>query len=649
MTPQLAAYLEQLLTRVRESGALALFEASAPELRDALPRVLAASDFVCNSLARDAALAQWLIDDAALMRPLARGEMAQRLAALTHEPDLAGFMAALRRQREREMVRIAWRDLAGWATLHETLADTSAFADAAISAAVDYASVDLERAYGQPLNTAGERQSFIVLGMGKLGGEELNFSSDIDLIFLFPDKGTTSGSRCIDNEDFFTRLGRLVIRLLGERTAEGGVFRVDMRLRPFGDSGPLTASSLFLDSYLQTHGRDWERYAWIKARAITGDRAYKAIQAESVRPFVYRRYLDFGVFEALREMKGLIEKEVARRDLADHVKLGPGGIREIEFIVQAYQLIRGGQDRRMQTPSLLAVLPQLAGGKLLPARVAQELEAAYVFLRRIENRLQMLADAQAHTIPPDAVTRERIALSMGFDDWQACGAELDLHRARVTRAFQEVMFARNEAAPVETPGVNGIVDAWVRGAEEPRLAAALEARGFNDATQAAALLMEFRGGGALRRLDAPGRARLDTLMPRLLAAIVDQRVDQKADVLRRILRVLEAIGSRSAYFALLNENAQVRRKLVELAAHGEFLAAQIASHPLLLDELLDESAGGPAHFARGARSGSVGAPRANGRGRARAAGGSTAPVSARGDIPRGHRRPHRQDFADAGQ
>jgi glutamate-ammonia-ligase adenylyltransferase len=597
VTPQLAAFCEQQLTRVRESGALALFESSAPELRDALPGVLAGSDFVCNSLARDVGLARWLIDGAALTRPLARGEMAQRLAAEIAEPDLAGFMAALRRQREREMVRIAWRDLAGWATLNETLADTSAFADAAIQAAVDYASLDLARTYGEPLNTAGERQEFIVLGMGKLGGEELNFSSDIDLIFLFPDKGTTGGARCIDNEDFFTRLGRLVIRLLGERTADGGVFRVDMRLRPFGDSGPLTVSALFLDNYLQTHGRDWERYAWIKARAVTGAAAYKLIQAESVRPFVYRRYLDFGVFEALREMKGLIEKEVARRDLAEHVKLGPGGIREIEFVVQAFQLIRGGQDRRMQTSSLLAVLPQLAGGKLLPARVAQELEAAYVFLRRLENRLQMLADAQAHTIPTDAVARERVAMAMGFGDWDACGVELDLHRARVTRAFQEVLFARNEAATAEMPGVNGVAEAWVRGAEGAQLADALDARGFADAAQSAALLSEFRAGGALRRLDAPGRARLDTLMPRLLAGIVDQGADlhlqgsQQVDVLRRILRVLEAIGSRSAYFALLNENAQVRRKLVELAARGEFLAAQIASHPLLLDELLDDSAG----------------------------------------------------------
>ncbi|HEV7609691.1 MAG TPA: bifunctional [glutamate--ammonia ligase]-adenylyl-L-tyrosine phosphorylase/[glutamate--ammonia-ligase] adenylyltransferase [Steroidobacteraceae bacterium] len=600
MTPELAAYCEQQLTRVRDSGALAVFEAAAPELRDALPRVLAASDFVCASLGRDSAdekwpLSRWLIDQAALTRPLARGEMAQRLkAAAGAEPDLAGFMAALRRQREREMVRIAWRDLAGWANLNETLADTSAFADVAIEAAVEFAGHDLARMYGEPRSVAGIAQPFIVLGMGKLGGEELNFSSDIDLIFVFPDKGTTSGARCIDNEDFFTRLGRLVIRLLGERTAEGSAFRVDMRLRPFGDSGPLTVSALFLDNYLQTHGRDWERYAWIKARAITGVEAYKHIHAESVRPFVYRRYLDFGVFEALREMKALIQKEVARRDLAEHVKLGPGGIREIEFVVQAFQLIRGGQDRRMQTQSLLAVLPQLAGGKLLPARVAQELEAAYVFLRRLENRLQMLGDNQVHTVPGDPLTRERVAMAMGFDDWEACAAALDQHRARVTYAFQDVMFARNEAASVDMPGVNGIAEAWMRGIEGPQLAAALETRGFAEAARAAALLTEFRGNATLRRLDAPGRARLDTLMPRLLAAVADVGLAEspQVDVLRRVLRILEAIGSRSAYFALLNENAQVRRKLVELAARGEFLAAQIASHPLLLDELLDETTEG---------------------------------------------------------
>jgi [glutamine synthetase] adenylyltransferase / [glutamine synthetase]-adenylyl-L-tyrosine phosphorylase len=591
--PEVATFREQQLTKVRESGALAAFELAAPILRDSLPRVLAASDFITESLRRDPALANWLIEEGAWDRPLGAGEMAARLvAAMSDQPDLAGFMAALRRQRLREMVRIAWRDLAGWAAVPETLAETSGFADAAIEAAVEYASHDLARTYGEARSVDGEPQSLIVIGMGKLGGGELNFSSDIDLIFVYPEKGETAGGRSIDNEDFFTRLGRLVIRILGERTAEGFVFRVDMRLRPFGDSGPLVASAVFLDNYLQTHGRDWERYAWIKARALTGREAWKIIHAESARPFVYRRYLDFGVFESLREMKALIEKEVARRDLAEHVKLGPGGIREIEFIVQAFQLIRGGQDRRIQTPSLLTVLPQLAGGKLLPARVALELESAYLFLRRLENRLQMLGDAQTHTIPADALTRERIACAMGFASWEECGAELNLHRARVTRAFQEVMFARHEAQAAQLPGVNGITEAWVRGAPLEQFAAALSARGFTAAERCAELLEEFRGSTAMRRLDAPGRVRLDVLVPRLLAAIGELAGASQTDVLRRVLRVLEAIGNRSAYFALLNENAAVRRRLIELAARGEFLAAQIASHPLLLDELLDDSTGG---------------------------------------------------------
>jgi [glutamine synthetase] adenylyltransferase / [glutamine synthetase]-adenylyl-L-tyrosine phosphorylase len=596
VTADLETLCERQLTRLREAGALAAFETGAPRLHAQLPDVVRASDFVCDALARRPELAKWLIEEGALDRSLAEGEMAERLArAIPAGGDLADAMADMRRQREREMVRITWRELAGTASPAETLADTSRFADVSIRAAVACAGSELERTYGKPRNAAGEEQPLIVLGMGKLGGGELNFSSDIDLIFVFPEKGETDGPRRIDNEDYFTRLGRLVIRILGERTAFGLVHRVDMRLRPFGDSGPLTVSAAFLDDYLQAHGRDWERYAWIKARAITGIEAWKPIHAESVRPFVYRRYLDFGVFESLREMKALIEKEVARRDLAEHVKLGPGGIREIEFIAQAFQLIRGGQDRRMQTQSLLAVLPQLAGGKLLPGRVSQELEAAYLFLRRIENRLQMLADAQTHTIPADPLTKLRIAKSMGFGNWETCGAELNLHRARVTRAFQEVMFARHDAASAEVPGVNGVAEAWLRGADAQAFAAALEARGFSQPLSAAQMLLEFRGASSLKRLDAPGHARLDTLVPRLIGAIVDMSGELRAaqaEVLRRVLNVLEAIGSRSAYFALLNENAPVRRKLVEIASLGEFLSAQIASHPLLLDELLDTGSGG---------------------------------------------------------
>ena len=323
-----------------------------------------------------------------------------------------------------------------------------------------------------------------------------------------------------------------------------------MRLRPFGDSGPLTVSGAFLDNYLQTHGRDWERYAWIKARAITGAPAWKLIHAESVRPFVYRRYLDFGVFESLREMKALIEKEVARRDLADHVKLGPGGIREIEFIVQAFQLIRGGQDRRMQTPSLLAVLPQLAGGKLLPVRVAQELEAAYLFLRRIENRLQMLGGcAESHAYPTDALTRERIAATMGFARWDACA-----RRARAApRARHPRIPGSHFRAARRGDGRDARRQRHRRGVAARRAGAAVRRGARRRAAsprrrRRRSCCSSSAARRALRRLDAPGRARLDTLLPRLLAAIADLKTVARGHAAR--CPAARAQGARSHRFAL---------------------------------------------------------------------------------------------------
>ena len=275
-------------------------------------------------------------------------------------------MAALRRWRRAEFARIAWRDLAGWASLAETLADLSRAADLALRLAHEFALRGLSARYGQPRSAALVPQQLIIVAMGKLGGGELNFSSDIDLVLLYPEGGETDGARPISNEEFFTRLGQALIRLLEQQTADGFVFRVDLRLRPYGDSGPLVSNAAALEDYLQLQGRDWERYAWVKARPITNQAGYAELFRSAIQPFVYRRYLDFGVFESLREMKALIEREVQRRELADHIKLGDGGIREIEFIVQSFQLIRGGQDRRLQTTSLRQALLLLVGAKLLP-------------------------------------------------------------------------------------------------------------------------------------------------------------------------------------------------------------------------------------------------------------------------------------------
>jgi [glutamine synthetase] adenylyltransferase / [glutamine synthetase]-adenylyl-L-tyrosine phosphorylase len=565
-------------------------------VRDSLPLVFAASDFVAQLCTRDPRLLADLLSQQDLQRKLAPAEFTARAPKL--EPDAntslggsseAELLSALRRWRQREMVRIAWRDLAGWADLPETLSDLSAFADAAIELAVRYARHGLVARYGEPRSANGIIQPLVVLAMGKLGGGELNFSSDVDLVFLFPEHGDTDGVRSIANEEFFTRLGQGVIRLLGAPTYEGSVLRVDMRLRPFGDSGSLVASFASFEDYLPRHGRDWERYAYVKARAVTAREAYAEVYSSAVRPFVYRRYLDYGVFESLREMKALIEREVERRELADHVKLGPGGIREIEFMVQAFQVIRGGYDRRLQTPSLLSALALLGTWKLLPAGVVEELRAAYVYLRRLENRLQMVGDAQVHRLPEDALTRERIALAMGAANWTALLDELNRHRERVSRHFRLVVFGGTERD-------NGAVRIdlgrfWDTQAETAALAESLARAGFAASDEAARLLLELRSSALVRKLDEPGRRRLQALLPPLLADVAHLGVadsDAQLNVLRRVLRIVEAIGQRSAYFALLQENAAARARLVDLCGHGDFLAQQIASHPLLLDELIDE-------------------------------------------------------------
>ncbi|HEX3853901.1 MAG TPA: bifunctional [glutamate--ammonia ligase]-adenylyl-L-tyrosine phosphorylase/[glutamate--ammonia-ligase] adenylyltransferase, partial [Polyangiaceae bacterium] len=477
---------------------------------------------------------------------------------------------------------------------------------------MQYARRGLVSRYGEPRSADGTAQQLVVLAMGKLGGGELNFSSDVDLVLLFPEHGDTDGARSIANEEFFMRLAQAIIRLLGAPTFDGFVLRVDLRLRPFGDSGPLVASFASFEDYLPRHGREWERYAYVKARAVTALDSYAEIYASAVRPFVYRRYLDYGVFESLREMKALIEREVERRELADHVKLGPGGIREVEFIVQAFQIIRGGQDRRLQTQSLLSALELLDTWKRLPSGMTDELRAAYTYLRRLENRLQMIGDAQVHSLPEDALTRERIALAMGVSDWLALVAELNRHRELVSRHFRLVVCGVAEQDPNAVRIDLGRF--WDTQAETAVLAESLARAGFAASDEAARLLLEMRSSSLVRKLDEPGRKRLQALLPTLLADVARmgnkdpeahgppgalaataggtsaKPLDPEAQlqVLRRVLRVIDAIGQRSTYFALLHENAAARARLVDLCGHGDFLTQQIASHPLLLDELIDE-------------------------------------------------------------
>src|SRR3984885_2216653 len=487
---------------------LAQYRALADSQREQLPRVVAASEFVAQALIQDPGAFEWLgmqSGDAALA-----GAEYQRRAAASGSSEQA--LSVLREWRRRTMVRIAWQDIAGTASVTETLLAVSDFADAAVRAAASAAALHLQPIFGEPHRANPAQSAFVVLGMGKLGGRELNFSSDIDLVFLFAEAGETSGPRVIDNEEYFNRLGREVIRLLDTRNADGFVFRVDMRLRPFGESGPLVVSLASLEDYLQQHGRDWERYAWIKARAIVGAEAYSAAYDEFVRPFVYRRYLDFGVFEALRNMKALIVREVSRRELEQDLKLGRGGIREIEFIVQSMQLVRGGSDRRLQRASLLEVLPLLVGSKLMSAEEVAQLAEAYLLLRKAENALQMMRDQQVHCLPVDPQDRMRLCIGLDVAEWPEALARIERAREVVTNRFDSWLFA---AADSSAEGEVGL--GWLDSPGDD-VAEDLAEGGFPHAEIAAVapLLDAYRQAAPYRRLGDTGRRRGRIIVARLL-------------------------------------------------------------------------------------------------------------------------------------
>ncbi|MGD0504013.1 MAG: bifunctional [glutamate--ammonia ligase]-adenylyl-L-tyrosine phosphorylase/[glutamate--ammonia-ligase] adenylyltransferase [Steroidobacteraceae bacterium] len=551
--------------------------------REELMRVVAASEFAASALIQDPGALAWANDHWTPDSASAANAEYERLAAAAAIS--ADALKLLRRWRRREMLRIAWRDIVAAASVRETLRDVSILADACIRAAARAARTQLADTFGVPRTATGAEAELVVLGMGKLGGRELNFSSDVDLVFLFEGAGETDGPRSIDNQDYFTRLGRELIRLLDARTEEGFVFRVDMRLRPFGDSGPLVVSLASLEDYLHQHGRDWERYAWIKARAIVGEKAYEAANQEFVRPFVYRRYLDFGVFESLRDMKTLIAREVARRDLQDDLKLGMGGIREVEFIVQSMQLVRGGSDRRLQCAGLLEVMPMLKGTKSLSGEEVTELTDAYLLLRKAENAVQMIRDEQQHSIPSEPSDRARLCLNLGVTGWPAASARIETVRRSVTRQFESLLLGGPEAQRKIGEEALG----WLE-SEGVDVAQELAQSGFPAAEipAVAGQLELYRHAAPYRRLDEAGRRRLRVILQRLLNRAASHAAP--ATVVERVLRVLDAIGARSSYLALLKEQPPALDRLIDVCAISGFLARQIAEFPLLLDELIDANA-----------------------------------------------------------
>ena len=502
-----------------------------------------------------------------------------------HSLSVPDAKSQLRRSRNRFMLRVLWRELHGLATLDETLEQLSLLADRMLDAATQYALQELDGRYGRVRNSAGDEVPLVVLGMGKLGGRELNFSSDIDLIFCYSESGQTDGRKTIDAQDYFGRLSRQVIGLLDERTTDGFVFRIDTRLRPFGDSGPPVVNFVALESYLLQHGRDWERYAYVKAR-IVGTQPPQSVTDELydnlIHPFVYRRYLDYGVFESLREMQSLIAAEVRRRELADNVKLGPGGIREAEFIVQALQLVRGGSEPSLQGRELQEVLPRLASSRGLGEEGAAELLEAYRFLRRVENFIQALRDEQAHDLPSDAADRERLRMAMGFPDWDALNDTLGKHREAVSRQFAAVAF-RGEADTADDGEV--FARLWETKAGTEEWQSALVDAEIQGALGIAEEIGKFADGRAMRQTDSTTKTRLQRFVPKLLAQVA--RADRPLVAVQRCLAVVERVLRRSAYVALLNESSTALSRFVDLCERSRYIAAQLETHPVLLDELLD--------------------------------------------------------------
>lgn len=507
-------------------------------------------------------------------------------ALLAGAADMPAAKASLRRFRRAAFARIAWRDLELAIDAVTIMSELSACADAIIAAGVRWLHEVSAARHGRALGPDGMPLELLVLGMGKLGGRELNFSSDIDLIFIYESAGTTAGGRKeASHQDYFDRIGRELIALLNETTVDGFVFRVDMRLRPFGDSGPLTSSLGALEHYYSVHGRDWERYALIKARALSGGPRLKAALEALVRPFVYRRYLDYGALDALREMKRSIDREASSGQLADDVKRGTGGIREIEFTAQLFQLTRGGREPRLRDRSLLVTLKVCAELGLLSADDVSSLTSAYLFLRTTEHRLQEVRDEQTHRLPRDACGRARLAYASGEADWPAFSARLEAARLATSRRFAELL-AAPAGAGADTAGVRTPwQDVWSGPDHRESIVMRLAAAGIEADEATLTVILELKSPRFLSRLSRTGRDRLDRLMPGLLETI--HRSTMSPPALRRLGELVHAIARRSVYVAFLIDNPGAVKRLIELFDASPWIADQITRYPILLDELLD--------------------------------------------------------------
>ena len=561
-----------------------------PEPQAQLLKVIAASPFAAQVLGLNPDLLEHSFLSRAFTKADLQQALCEQMSGLSSEAQL---QLILRQFRKRHQVRLIWRNRCGMGTSAQLVQELSNLADVCVSAALNWLHEDSVKQWGQPTSHAGEEQQLLVLGMGKLGGGELNLSSDIDLIFCFASAGETQGGRrSIDNQQFFIRLGQRLIKAIDTITADGFVFRVDMRLRPYGNSGALALSFDAMEIYYQQQGREWERYAFIKARVIAGKTAHGAQLQSLLRPFVYRRYLDYSAIESLRSLKQMIASEVRRRGLQQNVKLGTGGIREVEFIAQAFQLIRGGKDQRLQTTSLMAVLdllPECAG--LAVTEVAQ-LRQYYWFLRDVEHALQAVDDKQTQALPSSPVEQARIAFALDFEHWQALQAAIDNAREFIHAQFEQVVAVKDAQELVDDHQLDQL---WLQIThasrvddqlpEQPEWHSILAQSGFNDSDKIIQHLWALHQSRPAQTMQPVAQERLAQLMPQILHLAAQQT--NPAQTLSRVLLLVSAVLRRSVYLVLLLENPSALRLLVELCSASPWFADFLARQPSLLDELLD--------------------------------------------------------------
>lgn len=531
-----------------------------------LQKTLHASQYAEQVLANHESLLQqdYAIDQ--FLKPLSADYIHQLvISTLQDIQDETLWMKTLRILRARLMFRWIWQDanqLTDVVTLTQELSD---FADICVQVAKDFARIPLVAKHGEPIGYNGKVQDLIVVAMGKHGAQELNLSSDIDLIFAFDEQGETNGRKCIEVQQFCILWGQKLIYLLDHITADGFVFRVDMRLRPWGDGSALAISHVALEKYLSQHGREWERYAWIKARIITGGQEGNEL-LQMTRPFVFRKYVDYTAFEAMREMKAMIEREVQRRNIEDNIKLGAGGIREVEFIVQVFQLIYGGSKLELQDRQCLVSLRHLGEAELLEPQAVLDLEDAYLFLRRVEHAIQALNDQQSQALPTEPELRARISDTLGFADWDSFMQTLNEKRAKVIYQFEHLIKENEPDSLLENYSQL-----------EKQLDAVLD-------DQAKNLVHEFWYGHAIKKLTAKALQRLKTFWPHLIEAVLQSENPQMA--LMRLMPLVESVLRRSVYLVMLIESKGALQRLVKMATVSPWICEELTQYPVLLDEFL---------------------------------------------------------------